>query len=517
MKKHKKKLIIMGGMTILYTTILVFYFVLESQSIMILNNITSSIKNTRVEWSLQLLQKSQEVKNVVETKKNPSKIKINIKKESLPTYHIKALLDEENYQIKGQLELTVDNPRTESVLFYTYPYSWLPMEIKKVYLNEMEVPFSYDQQQLTFKNQKEVKKLHIMIEFKTPIPRRGTRFGYKDDIWLLTTWYPMLGVMDDNQKWLNRPDPIGMGDPYLFNFANYVVEWTSSPSIKWLSSGKLVSEKMVNDKRRTTWKINSVRNFALVGSDNYKIKKLKLNENTTVSIALTDEKNFTQINDIIKFSFPLFLERYGQLPYSDLAIVETGHNTNFALEYPNIAVFSKDMYMDNQIEHWLPHEIGHMWWYNAVGVNEIKNGWIDEGLAELGVVLYLENRYSKLEGQKLRNKYRERNRLLIKNSPHQTLDVGLYGHKSQQEFYDSWYARSGDMFLTLREKIGDEKFTQFLNTLYKTNIGKTIDEKSIADALYKSSTLKTDLFQNWIHEPYHQTNWDINVIKSPNK
>jgi hypothetical protein len=190
------------------------------------------------------------------------------------------------------------------------------MKIKKVYLNEREIPYSYDQQQLTFQNSKKKNDLHIVIEFETPIPRKGTRFGYKDDVWLLTTWYPMLGVLDDNRQWINRPDPIGMGDPYLFDFANYVVEWTSLPSIKWLSSGTLVSETMVKDKRKTTWQINGVRNFALVGSEKYNIKKLQLDENTTVSIALTDEEKFTQIIEIVKHSFPLFKERYGQLPYS---------------------------------------------------------------------------------------------------------------------------------------------------------------------------------------------------------
>jgi hypothetical protein len=516
MKSHQKKLmIIMFVMTIFYTAVL-FYFVPESQSELILNKITSLIKETRVEWPLSFSQKIEEQNSHAESKANVSE-DVNIQKESVPTYRIKAALNEENYQIIGQLELTIDNPGTNTILFYTYPYSWSPMKIKKVYLNERDVPFSYDQQQLTFNNPKEENELHIMIEFETPVPRKGTRFGYKDGVWLLTTWYPMLGVMDNNLNWINRPDPIGRGDPYLFHFANYVVEWTSSSSIKWLSSGTLVSEAMVKDKRKTTWKINGVRNFALVGSENFKIKKLQLNEKTTVSIALTNEKKFAQIIDIITFSFPLFKERYGQLPYSDVAIVETGNNTNFALEYPNLAVFSKDMYMDNQIEHWLPHEIGHMWWYNAVGVNEIKNGWIDEGLAELGVVLYLENRYSKAEGQKLRNKYRERNRLLVKNSPHQKMNVGLYGFESRREFYDSWYARSGDMFLTLREKLGDERFTQFLNTLYKTNIGKTIDEDNIVKALDESLSLKTNLFQNWIHEPYHQTKWDIKIMKSSNK
>ncbi|KRG13401.1 hypothetical protein ACA29_08605 [Lederbergia galactosidilytica] len=137
-----------------------------------------------------------------------------------------------------------------------------------------------------------------------------------------------------------------MGDPFLFNFADYVVEWTSSPSIKWLSSGPFLSETTIESNRKITWKVKNVRNFALAGSKNFQVKKLQF-ENTTVSIALTDQDKFEEIIDIVNFSFPLFQTYFGQLPYSNVAIVETGRDTNFALEYPNLAIFSKDMYINN--------------------------------------------------------------------------------------------------------------------------------------------------------------------------
>lgn len=506
MKPQWKKLVLtMCIMTTFYMTV-IFYTMPRSQSELILDQVTNLFKNSILEWTSALIRNDQD-----QTSKMPGKSTVKtakIKQKNLPEYYIKASLNSETYQIDGQVDITIDNPGTDSIMFYTYPYSWSPMEIKKVFLNDKKVAFTYDQKQLSIKNPNNQKELRISIEFKTPVPKKGTRFGYKDGVWLVTTWYPMLAVLDENKNWRNRPDPIGMGDPYLYNFADYVVEWTSSPSIKWLSSGNQFSETLVDNKRKTIWKANSVRNFAIAGSANYNIKQIKPDKNTTISIALTDEKNFNKIRDITNAAFSIYKKLYGQLPYSDLAVIETGYDTNFALEYPNLAIFSKDMYADNEIEHWLPHEIGHMWWYNAVGVNEVENGWIDEGLAELGVVLYLENRYPKSEGQKLRVSYRKRNQLLSNTSPNQTLDAGLYGFNGKQELYDSWYARSADMFLTLRDEIGEKDFNEFLKTLYQNNIGKTINEVSIARALDQSS-IKTDLFQNWIYDPYQQTKWDI--------
>jgi len=498
-------------MTMVYTTVFIF-FIPQLQPFLQLDSVVKITEKIEQRLSSTFNRPKQISSDELKTESVPDFKRME--KDDPPTYYIKATLNEDRYQIDGQMNVTIDNPGTETIIFYTYPYSWSPMKIKKVLLNGVEVTFSYDQKQLSIKNPKEEKELNFSIDFETPVPRKGTRFGYKDDVWLITTWYPMLGVLNNNKNWMDRPDPIGMGDPFLFNYADYVVEWTSSPSIKWLSSGTLLSETMLDNKRKTTWKVEYVRNFALAGSANYLVKKLQFKGNTTVSIALTYHEKFAEIIDIVNFSFTLFLTYYGQLPYSNVSIIETGHDTNFALEYPNLAAFSKDMYDNNEIEHWLPHEIGHMWWYNAVGVNEVKDGWIDEGLAELGVVLYLENRYSKSDGNRLRNTFRDRNRLLTSDSPNKTMDVGLYGFESKQQFYDSWYARSADMFLTLRDEIGEDKFKSFLSTLYETNISKTINEEDIIRALDESLNLKTELFQNWVHEPYHQTKWNVKVTNN---
>lgn len=429
------------------------------------------------------------------------------RKENLPHYLIRATLDDQSYQINGEVELTMYNPGTKTLLFYAYPYDWMPMKINEVRMNDQQIDYEYDQKNLTFKNITEEEQIHISIQFETLVPRGGTRFGVKDNVWLMTTWYPILGVLNDQNQWIKRPDPIDMGDPFYFRFANYTVEWTSSSDIQWVSSGTLQYETVIDDLKQITWEVDQVRNFALVGSPDYTIETFTLNDKTTVSVALTTEDNMEKVLDIAQYTFSLFQSLYGELPYDDVAIAETSFGTNYALEYPNLAIFSKDMYAKNRIEHWIPHEIGHMWWYNAVGVDETVNGWLDEGLAEQGVALYLEHRYFK--GEELRNRYREKNHALTHNYPNQTMNVGLYGFGSYQEFDSSWYARSADLFLTLREALGNRGYVTFLKTLYQNNIGKVITEESLNEALAEALGLETTFFRQWIHEPYFKTEWNV--------
>jgi hypothetical protein len=167
---------------------------------------------------------------------------LNNAQKKLPNYFICASLDEQNYQITGELELSMNNVGTDTILFYTYPYSWASMKINNVRLNGQLVDYDYDGKNLLFNNVKETTRIHVAIEFETPVPQQGTRFGVKDGVWLITTWYPILGVLNERNEWIKRPDTIDFGDPFYFRFANYKVYWTSDVDIKWLSSGTFKKE-----------------------------------------------------------------------------------------------------------------------------------------------------------------------------------------------------------------------------------------------------------------------------------
>lgn len=459
---------------------------------------------------------------VVQNKEN-----VNLEKEqseeTLPRYYIKASLDDKNFLIQGILELTTNNPGTEKLLFYAYP-DWSPIRIKGVKLNGSAIPYDYEGKNLTFANDQETPEINIQISFETPVPTAGTRFGVKDNIWLITTWYPLLGVLDQHKEWIRRPDPRGMGDPFYFGFADYKVEWTAAEEIKWVTSGQLMSEEaeVITDAGKSTektgrkknlWEVKQVNNFALVGSPDYIIERFKLNDKTTVSVALTEKSKMHEVLQIARDTFPLYSQIYGELPYTDVAIAETSYGTNYALEYPNLAIYSKDMYTGGRIQHWIPHEVGHIWWYNAVGVHETVDGWLDEGLVEHGVVWYLEKSYSKDQADQLWARYRAEHKELIRLYPGGTMNNGLYGFNSFQDFDYSWYSRSADMFLSLRQALGDEQFVRFLNYLYINNLGKVINENSLNEALAGSLGLQTDFFSNWLHQPYEQTTWSVHFNK----
>ncbi len=439
-----------------------------------------------------------------------------------PHYIIKAQLNEQKAIIDGNMTVKTIVPANDTLVFNSYPtYVANNMVIHDVFLNSTSVPFTFKNDQLLIPIKDiaidQTQPLVVDISFTVKVPQMGTRFGVKDGIWLLTTWYPTLNVLDENNEWYPRPNPMGYGDPFYFEHSDYDVYLLAPKEIKWLGSGPLISETDSDGQVLLHWQESMIRNFALVGSRNYTIYEHPTDDDVTIQVALTDDSHLDEVRDIIEYSYPLFRETFGQLPYKTVSIAETSWSTNFALEYPNLAIFSKDLYSQGLLERWLSHEFAHSWWYNTVGNHEVTEGWIDEGLVEHAVVLHLENRYGKERGEQLRNYFRERNQLLIRQTPNMTMNRHLNDFGGRVEYFDTWYHRAADMFLTLREQLGDIKYSYFLKTLYESSAGKIINIEALNMSLRETINGNHNYFNDWVTRPFSQTPFTLAAEPLPIK
>ncbi|OEH86917.1 hypothetical protein BHU72_01255 [Desulfuribacillus stibiiarsenatis] len=440
-----------------------------------------------------------------------------------PHYIVKAQLDERKAEINGHVTLKIKKPTTETLAFYNFsPGNMQNMDILQVSLNNSATSFDFRNNKLTVALKQglfpsKVETIEVEITFRTRVPRMGTRFGVKDDIWLLTTWYPILGTLDENMQWIARPTPVGYGDPFYFQYADYDVYLLCAPDIQWVTTGSLVSEGTQEQLKKYHWQESMVRNFAMVGSKHYTIYEFPTDDDVTIQIALNGNQRLEEVQDIIEYCYPLYKDVFGKLPYRTISIAETSWGTNFALEYPNIAIYSKDLYQQNILERWLPHEFAHIWWYNAVGNQEITEGWIDEGLVEHAVVLYLETRYGSGRAQQLRNYFRTKNQQLIAQKPNAMMNRTLMNFANRNEFFDFWYYRSADMFLTLREELGEIKYNYFLRTLFDNYKGQTIGIEDLNSTLRDTLKGQHQYFQQWVTGPLQQTPFQLQATPLPIK
>ncbi|WP_289136254.1 stalk domain-containing protein [uncultured Brevibacillus sp.] len=402
-----------------------------------------------------------------------------------PAYKIQAELHTSEAKISGRMTMEFDNPKTKDLRLYVYDYMWNKMSVKSIRYKEKALPFNREISVIKLDNPfgNEMRG-EITIEFEHPVPRRGTRFGVKDDIWTLTTWYPMLAAQNQQGNWYDPPQRIDFGDPFIYHYGDYDVSFVSPRGYQWVSSaGRGQIRELEGSKQEIHYQGKKLLNFALVGSPLYHIETITFPPNLTVDIASADKGNIERIKAIAESVFPTYTDWYGALPYQHVSIAETSTGTTYAMEYANLAVFKRDMYQRNLIDHWLPHEIAHLWWYNSVATLEASHGWLDEGLVELSVVHYLQNRYGDQSASTLLSEYTRDNQRLREKYPAGKLDKPLQTFATEEEFHWTWYSKGALLFDNLRRQIGDDSYKRFLKRVQQNYHGSVIGAEHLDQAL----------------------------------
>ncbi|WP_255298367.1 stalk domain-containing protein [Brevibacillus dissolubilis] len=438
-----------------------------------------------------------------------------------PAYTINAELDPGQAVIKGTVNVEFDNPKTKDLYVYVYGYTWKPIQIKGIWHGKQALTYQRRDPVIVLNNpDSKSKRLTLAIQFETPVPRSPTRFGVADDIWTLTTWYPMLGGLSPQKKWYDPPKPIGYGDPFVFHYGDYDVMFTSPGNYQWVtSSGPGEQTKLADGRKQMHIRGKKLLNFALLGSPSYKVETIKVN-GLTVDIASTQAANINRIKTIVQEVLPVYTKWYGELPYPRVGIAETGRHAVYAMEYPNLAIFSRDMYDGNRVDHWLPHEIAHLWWYNSIATLESTHGWLDEGLVELSVYHYKKQRYGEQVAQQELNEYKEDYQFLQNKYPYGKLAKQLTQLNSD-EFNWTWYSTGALLYNNLREQLGDESYRAFLQNVQRNYHGMVIGPKHLDQALGHVLRAKVSYFvpnvQKLNQEPfvpmrveYYQVNIEIN-------
>ena len=92
---------------------------------------------------------------------------------------------------------------------------------------------------------------------------------------------------------------------------------------------------------------------------------------------------------LLEECFTFFSDTFGRYPYGSYSAVQTGFCYG-GMEYPGL-VFLSDSLAGADYAYTAVHETAHQWWYAAVGSDQTRAAWMDEGLAEYSSLLYFES------------------------------------------------------------------------------------------------------------------------------
>ena len=96
--------------------------------------------------------------------------------------------------------------------------------------------------------------------------------------------------------------------------------------------------------------------------------------------------------DNVNNSIRYFSEVIGDYPYNTLTVVQSALTSGAGMEYPGLTVIglANDSYALDEV---IAHEICHNWFYSALGSDERRYPFMDEGITSAYEERYMKERY----------------------------------------------------------------------------------------------------------------------------
>ncbi len=285
--------------------------------------------------------------------------------------------------------------------------------------------------------------IEITTPFHVKIPALFSRMGQDSNRYSITQWYPKPAVYDHN-GWHPMPY-LDLGE-YYSEFSSYDVRITLPAHYRVAATGELQDEtekgwmpgapdqsknrRLIKPKkakpkspynRKTsapvlmkqpvsadtieTYKTlrfvqQNVHDFAWFAAPDFivEMETVKLPSGKPVDIfvyRLPGENAWAHALQFSKDALLFRSDQLGEYPYNTLSVVQGAGGTGAGMEYPGITIVNESddpLLLDFIIQH----EIGHNWFYSALGSNERLHPWMDEGLNTFYDRRYLRGKYGHL-------------------------------------------------------------------------------------------------------------------------
>lgn len=349
----------------------------------------------------------------------------------------------------------------------------------------------------------------LKIDFFITVPEAlETQYGvlaYAEDVLALAHAYPMIAVYDD-EGW-NAEIPPESGDVTYADMSFYIVRVHAPKELKIVTSGRELSRAEAGETQTMVVASGPARDFYLAASPDYEEAAKTSGEVTVRSYAPDGFEQGSQMAlDVAARALEDFSARYGPYPYSELDIVATP-NRVLGIEYPGMIAITSQIYEVDKnfrglpasvyLESTVAHEVGHQWFYNLVGDDQLDDPWLDEALAQFVTLQYYADEYGPGGEQGFRSSLEGRWERVGRADIPIGRPVAEY---SGEEYGAIVYGRGPLFFVALRERMGTEAFDAFLKDYTATLAWKIATPEILQSMAEKHCACELDeLFDEWVY------------------
>lgn len=229
-------------------------------------------------------------------------------------------------------------------------------------------------------------KTAVEIEFSLKLAKVIARTGINRKTINLANFYPVLCGRDENGFF--ECEYYSIGDPFFSEVADYKVTFCAEEKYSVAASGKIIESTRAEGKITSVYTLNSARSFAFVLSENFESVTAKAG-NTEVNYYFYKDDSPEETLKTAVRAVNLFGAKFGEYPYPVYSVVQTEF-VQGGMEFSALT-FISDALEQKAYREVVVHETAHQWWQTVVGNNEVKYGFLDEGLAEYSVIVFYEN------------------------------------------------------------------------------------------------------------------------------
>lgn len=344
----------------------------------------------------------------------------------------------------------------------------------------------------------------IEFDFILRLANTPHRLGYTEKCVNLGNWFPIACVYENGS--FATYAYYSNGDPFYSEAANFYVDLTLNSDYFVAATGRSVGTKLNGNFKTLNFEALAVRDFAFVLSKNFStVSTTADNKNVNITYYYYDDSDPQASLAAAVDAVNTFTDLIGKYPYPNLNIVKTPFIYG-GMEYPNIIYISdsitdKDSYLETIV-----HETAHQWWYGVVGNDQVKNGWLDEGLTEYTTTVFYEKCGS--YGQEYSTRIMEATQAyLIYVELHKKVygesDTSMnrpsYSYKNEYEYVYMTYVKGELMFANIRTLIGERDFFLALKKYYSHNKYKIAQPHDLIGAFENTSgKVLESVFDAWL-------------------
>ena len=312
------------------------------------------------------------------------------------------------------------------------------------------------------------------VEHRTGIARRAVNLG---------NFYPVLCVYEEGRGFAACVYSSN-GDPFYSACADYEVALTLPASYTVAASGEPVSAEESGGKKRCAYRLENARDFALVLGEGFSVLQTE-REGVALRYYYYDDADPARTLRLLGECFGFFSARFGKYLYPCYSLVQTGFCYG-GMEYPALA-FVSDAASGQDALYAAVHETAHQWWYAAVGSDQTREAWMDEGLAEYSTLLFFERapawgftREQIVDGaRRALDAYCSVQRQVFGRAD-TSLSRPLADFPGELAYACLTYDKGLLLFETLREALGERRFFAGLRRYYASFCGKIARPEDLA-------------------------------------